>query len=91
MGFQSLHSKSCEKHVACYLVDLLAIFSFQQNKIIICEIVPFSSVLQMFLECVNQEITAMLKFQEQVQSYFFLKKWKMLLSCASNNMFSGFQ
>lgn len=60
------------RHVCCFL-ELLAILVFLA-KFTFWVITPFGSVLQMFLECANQEITAILKFQEQV--------WFMLL-CVS--------
>lgn len=55
-------------------VELLAILVFFLTKNIFWVITPFVSVLQMFLECANHEITAILKFQEKV--------WFMLL-CVS--------
>ena len=74
MVSQSLHSESCEKHQTCLLFCWVISYLLFLAKFIFWVITPFGSVLQMFLEYANQEITAISKFQEQV--------WFMLL-CVS--------
>jgi len=65
MGFQSLQFELFEKTLSVLLLSYQLSLCFDK-KILLGVITPYGSVLQMFLECVNQETTATLKFQEQV-------------------------